>query len=202
MTIRDWAAFYRSTSGRATRPFFDRTMTVWGDAPPGQAIDLGAGDGTETLALLERGWQVLSVDAEPASATTITEQVTPALAGRFDAVTASLEAVDLPPADLIYAGYSLPFLPGPAFVATWSAIRAALRPGGLVAADLFGPHDTWHSDAAMSFLDAATVRGLLAGLDVAYFHEYEEDGDAFSGAKHWHVIDVIARRPDTIGTGA
>ena len=30
------------------------------------AIDLGCGDGTDTLALLDRGWSVLAVDIEPA----------------------------------------------------------------------------------------------------------------------------------------
>ena len=196
MTIRDWAAFYRSTTGRATRPFFDRTIAVWGDAPPGQAIDLGAGDGTETIALLERGWRVLAVDAEPASEATILERAGSAFAGRIDARTAPLAEVDLPPADLIYGGYSLPFQTGPAFDTTWAAIRAALRPGGVVAVDLFGPHDTWHTDPGMTFLDGDTVRGLVDGLEVAYFREYEEDGEAFSGAKHWHIIDVIARQPD------
>jgi len=32
-----------------------------------QAVDLGCGDGTETLALLEAGWTVLAIDREPAA---------------------------------------------------------------------------------------------------------------------------------------
>ena len=34
-------------------------------ASPGQAVEVGFGDGTETLALLADGWRVLAVDAAP-----------------------------------------------------------------------------------------------------------------------------------------
>ncbi|KZM36758.1 hypothetical protein OJAG_05270 [Oerskovia enterophila] len=32
-------------------------------------------------------------------------------------------------------------------------------------------------------------------LDVVAFREEDEDGPSFSGPKHWHVFDVIARAP-------
>jgi hypothetical protein len=39
------------------------------------------------------------------------------------------------------------------------------------------------------------VRDLFHGLEVLHFHVEDEDGAALSGPKHWHVFDVIARRP-------
>ncbi len=196
---RDWDRFYAAMVGRTTRPLFDRAMAVWGDRAPGSAIDLGAGDGTETLALLERGWDVLAVDAEPASARIIRDRVPADAASRLRLATATLESADLSPADLIYAGFSLPFQVPTAFARTWASILAALRPNGLVAVNVFGPHDTWHTDPTMTFLDRDAASDLLTGLDVVWFDEREEDGEAVSGPKHWHVIDMIATSPAVDG---
>ena len=62
---RDWAAYYRHTLGREPRPVFTKGMQLAAEAgrTPGQAVEVGFGDGTETLALLEAGWRVLAVDA-------------------------------------------------------------------------------------------------------------------------------------------
>ena len=45
------------------------------------AIDLGCGDGTDTLALLDRGWSVLAVDIEPAGLALLRSRIPPASAG-------------------------------------------------------------------------------------------------------------------------
>jgi trans-aconitate methyltransferase len=192
---KDWASFYQVTAGRATRPLFDAALASRADRPPGQAVDLGAGDGTETIALLERGWRVLSVDAEPAHAAFLDERVAPSHRDRLEVITAGLEAVMLPPSDLVYAGYSLPFLVGGAFHDCWSGIRTALRPGGVLAVHLFGPNDTWHDDPTMTFLARTSVEALLDGLVVEQLTESDEDGPSAVGPKHWHLFEVLARRP-------
>ena len=191
---RDWESFYRLMAGRATRPLFDRALATWGDRAPGQAVDLGAGDGTETLALLERGWSVVAVDADPGSARIIEERVPPADRERLQIRTASTHVVQLPDADLIYAGFSLPFLLPTDFRIAWSNIKNALREDGIVAVNVFGPHDTWHADPTMTFLERDAVVRLADGLELLWLEERDEDGEAISGPKHWHVFDLIARR--------
>ncbi len=47
----------------------------------------------------------------------------------------------------------------------------------------------------MTFVDAERVQALLAGLDQPDVRELENDGDSFDGPKHWHVFDIVARRP-------
>ena len=57
-----WSRFYRANVGRAPRPLFVEALALAAPQPTGaprQAVDLGCGDGTETLALLQHGWQVL-----------------------------------------------------------------------------------------------------------------------------------------------
>jgi hypothetical protein len=39
------------------------------------------------------------------------------------------------------------------------------------------------------------VEALLDGLDIIRLEETERDGHAFSGPKHWHTFDILARKP-------
>ena len=96
---------------------------------------------------------------------------------------------------MLYAGYALPFIRPEAFPRVWADIVARVRPGGFLVVNLFGVHDTWASDPDMTFVDAERVQGLVAGLEVAVLDEVENDGDSFDGPKHWHVFDIVARRP-------
>ncbi len=111
----------------------------------------------------------------------------------------TIEATDLSAvaqlsaADLIYAGYSLPYLALQDFHRVWTAIRNSLRPGAWLAVNLFGERDSWASNPIETFLTEADVRALFDGLDVMRFAEEDAPGNSYSGPKHWHVFDVIAR---------
>jgi hypothetical protein len=96
---------------------------------------------------------------------------------------------------LLDAGYALPFCPPDRFPAFWGRLVAGLRPGGLLACDLFGDRDTWYGTEDMTFVTRDLVHGLVEGLELRSLHEIEEDGQAYGGPKHWHTFQVIARRP-------
>ncbi len=193
----DWAAYYRHTLGREPRPIFTKGMAAASAVAttPGQAVEIGFGDGTETLALLASGWSVLAIDRAPDAGKVLRSLVPEVDADRLTIQTESAESVDLPPFDLLYSGYALSFLEPAAFSRFWSNLRDRLRPGGLVVLNIFGVRDTWAGDSSMTFLDGDAVRHLLDGLEVLAIDEEDQDGDSFIGAKHWHVFDVIARRP-------
>jgi len=195
----DWAAFYRSTIGREPRPLFAKGMAALEAAgvAPGQAIEIGFGDGRETLALLEAGWRVLAIDPEPAAAEVLQSQVPADVAGRLETRSVQAEDADVLPFDLLYAGYSLPFLDADAFDRFWNAARDRLRPGGILVVNFFGPHDSWAGREGMRFIGVDAVRRLVDGLELLALDEEDQDGDSFLGPKHWHVFDVIARRPPT-----
>ena len=193
----DWAAYYRHTLGREPRPLFTKGMAAASAVAttPGRAVEIGFGDGTETLALLASGWSVLAIDPTPEAAGVLRSRVPEADAGRLTIETASGESVDLPPFDLLYSGYALSFLQPAAFSRFWANLRDRLRPGGLIVLNIFGVRDTWAGDSSMTFLDSDAVRDLLDGFEVIAIDEEDQDGNSFTGAKHWHVFDVIARRP-------
>lgn len=47
----------------------------------------------------------------------------------------------------------------------------------------------------MTFYARYQVEVLLDGLDLLRLEETERDGHAFSGPKHWHTFDILARKP-------
>jgi SAM-dependent methyltransferase len=192
----DWAAYYRSTIGREPRPLFAKGMAfveATGLAP-GQAIEIGFGDGRETLALLEAGWKVLAIDPTAAAADVLQSQVPAQHADRLEIRSVPAEEVDLPPFDFLYAGYSLPFLDAGAFDRFWNAVRDRVRPGGILVVNFFGPRDSWAGREGIRFIDVDAVGRLVDGLELLALDEEDKDGNSFLGPKHWHVFDVIARR--------
>jgi hypothetical protein len=193
----DWAAYYRATIGREPRPLFAKAMTALEAAKvlPGQAIEIGFGDGTETLDLLEAGWRVLAIDPAPAAGDVRRSQVPADALDRVTITSAPAESVDLPPFDLLYAGYSLPFLDPAKFGQFWDGVRRALLPGGFLAVNVFGLRDSWAGRAGMSFVSIETAQALVEGLEVLGFEEEDQEGGSFLGPKHWHVFHLIARRP-------
>ena len=139
-----WADY---NAAQATRPVRSLCLDAMALAGPGggrQAIDLGCGAGKETLALLRDGWRVHAVDSLPDTRDRLLGIVPADADGRLSIeVRAFQELRVLPPADLIFAGYSLPFIHPDQFGAFWTVMLGALGPGGVVAVNLFGDRDSW-----------------------------------------------------------
>jgi SAM-dependent methyltransferase len=191
----DWTGYYAWSSGREPRPMLLAACDRLGAGEGRMAVDLGCGGGTEALALLARGWSVLAVDIEPAGLDLLRSQVPAACAERVTIACGSLADVRLPRAHLVHAGFSLPFCAPGEFPLVWRRLRRALVPGGIFAGQLFGIHDSWAGDPDMTFQDRPAVNTLLRGLDILALEETERDGEAFSGPKHWHIFDILAREP-------
>ncbi len=185
-----WARYNADQTTRAVRETCRRAMALAGPGSGRTAVDLGCGAGRETRALLDDGWHVVAYDSEPTLLAAV-DRAHPALTAH----TLSFEDIPaLPAADLIHAAYALPFQSRASFDRLWALIRESLRPGGLVAVDLFGVNDAWADRPNMTFLTAAEATALAAGLTVEHWHEQDEMGPAYSGPKHWHVFELIARR--------
>ena len=197
-----WADYNDAQTGRPVRELCAELIGLAGPGEGRRAVDLGCGAGIETRALLDAGWRVHAIDSAPGTA----ERVL-ATAGADDRLTIDVREFalldGLPPADLVYSGYSLQYLAPEDFEAVWRQVRASLRPGGWLAVNLLGDRDEWAGTAGETFLGEAGVRRLLDGLDVLKFDEEDADGPAWSGTKHWHVFHVIARsgtaRPERRG---
>ncbi|MEV6347716.1 class I SAM-dependent methyltransferase [Actinoplanes sp. NPDC051851] len=183
-----WETYNARQRDRPVRDLCRRALTLTGPGAGRTAVDLGCGAGRETEALLRAGWRVLAVDRGPALDIPANDLLT-VLAAGFE------ELDGLPPADLVYAGYALPYQTRESFDRLWTVIRSALRPGGRVAVDVFGVHDSWAGDPTGTYLTADEARALADGLTIEHWHEVDAPGPAFSGPKHWHTFELIARRP-------
>jgi SAM-dependent methyltransferase len=193
-----WEDYYKAIEGRPVRPLFTEALaflpSARADTRDRVAIDLGCGDGRETLALLERGWKVVAVDAAPEAIALLRGSVPPEDAGRLTTVVGAFHEVELPDADFIYASVSLPFCVPGEFANVWRAITAALEGGAVFAGHFFGPHDSWASTPDMTFHTREELELLFEGFDVHLLREEDEDGEAVSGPKHWHLFHVIATK--------
>ena len=186
-----WSDYYDANEGREPREQlldvlrrFDR---------PGTAVDLGCGAGVDTVAMLERGWDVLAIDAEPDAIGRLR-----ARAGDRDALHTELSPMEeavLPPVDLVWASYSLFFCDPGRFPDLWGRIGAAIRPGGRFAGELLGDRDTWAALEDRTALSRVAAEVLFTGWTVECFEEEENDGEACGGPKHWHYFHVVARPP-------
>nr|WP_263972540.1 hypothetical protein [Pseudanabaena yagii] len=63
---RDWSAYYQAVAGRPPRDTLLKALDLFelekSTKSPRLAIDLGCGDGRDTVELLSRGWKVLAID--------------------------------------------------------------------------------------------------------------------------------------------
>jgi tellurite methyltransferase len=197
-----WEEYYRAIEGRAVRPLLleatEFLPTRRATDRARIAIDLGCGDGTETLWLLARGWMVVAVDAAPEAIARLRAAAMPGDALRLTTHVTSFHELEFPDADFVFAALSLPFCAPHEFDGMWPRVERALRPQGIFAGHFFRPHDSWADRPDMTFQTRDELERLLAGFDVHVLREEDEDGQAVSGPKHWHVFHVIAsKRPAT-----
>jgi SAM-dependent methyltransferase len=197
-----WEDYYKAIEGRPLRPLFLDALAFLPSPRRGNrariAVDLGCGDGRETLALLAHSWAVVAVDGTPEAIARLRASVAPEDAARLTTIVGRFHEVEFPDADFVYAGLSLPFCAPDEFTDAWQAVRQALRIGSVFAGHFFGPHDSWASKPDMTFQKREELDELFTGFDVQLLREQDEDGPAVSGPKHWHVFHVVAtkRVPD------
>lgn len=190
-----WTNYYKAIAGRSPRPLLLDVIARFQKDSSLQAIDLGCGDGTETLALLEGGWKVLAIDKEVEAIARVREKVPSHFAEGLETRVATFETVILPSADLVYAGLSLPFCSPAHFAGLWNKIETSLRNGGRFAGQLFGNRDSWASDPEMTFHTPLQARNLFRAFDLETFTEVENNRPTALGeSKHWHVYTVIAKK--------
>jgi tellurite methyltransferase len=189
-----WLDYYRDNADRPPREMLIEILDRFGPEPR-EAIDFGCGQGIDTIAMLKRGWWVLAVDAEREGIRRLLDRAPAGARGRLSTKVARMEDVELPAADLVWAGFSLFFVPPERFQDVWRSIGAAVRGSGRFAGQLLGDRDTWAGEEGISSFTRAEAERLFDGWTLESFEEEEEDGDACSGPKHWHVFHVVASAP-------
>jgi len=187
----DWGRFYTFTKVSPPWPLLIHAASL--AARNGHALDLGAGAGRDTRYLLEQGFEVTAVDADPGSVALLSALPQ----ARLHVVQSSFEDFAFATYDLINAQFALPFTPRDRFAEVFGRLKAALSPSGVFVGQFFGVNDQWNSpDRDMTFLGRAEALAHLRDLETIEFTEEDADGHIADGSpKHWHVFHILARRP-------
>lgn len=145
-----WEEFIDGTRGRPTMPFLGLALDFV-HRPPGLAVELGAGSGVETKALLELGWSVHAIDGSPRTAKILAEEAG-AHRDRLTVEIGSFGDVAIPEADLVFAQFSLPFA-GDRLDAVMGQVGEAVGPGSVFAGHFFGRNDDWAGEDDVAAVD-------------------------------------------------
>lgn len=197
---QSWKSYYEKTGTRPPRETllfaldrFDAELT---GSDRRFAIDLGSGNGRDTIELLRRGWHVLAVDAEPDAIRGLTAREDLPPGCRLDTRIGRFEDIALPPSDLVNSSFALPLVDPPEFPDLWDRILDSVRSGGRISCQLYGDRDSWVGRPGITFFSKGGVEALLEPLDVEFFREEEDDSVTPRGQKkHWHIFHIVAKRP-------
>lgn len=159
------------------------------------AIDLGCGNGIDTLALLEDNWNVLAIDNQK-EALLRTKNKADVISQRLELRLSSFEDIDkLPACNLVNATFSLPFCAPGSFKNLWSIITSAIISKGIFCGQFFGINDSWSSKPEMTFHTKQQITELFNGFNIEYCQEIEREGKTISGkGKYWHVFHIVAQK--------
>ncbi len=195
----NWATYYQAVEGRPPRETLLKALASFDAEPspdrPRLAVDLGCGDGRDTVKLLHEGWRVLAIDGEQKAFDRLLNRLDlnqdwlQTQLMRFEALTLPLGV------DLINASFCLPFCPPTSFPDLWQAIVTSLNPGGRFCGQLFGDRDSWTIYPNRTHHTRQQVEVLLQPFEVEWLDEEEHAGvTAIGEEKHWHIFHIVARK--------
>ena len=166
--IDNWEAYYQKTGARQPRETLLYALEKFeaehpNNEQPLKAIDLGCGNGRDTVELLRRGWQVLAVDAQQSAIDGLLSRREADENVLLETMTSRFEKISLPESDLINASFSLPLVSPQDFPELWDRMLTSLTPGGRISCQLYGDRDSWVGNPGITFL-------LIVQLTRCYTH--------------------------------
>ena len=193
----DWPRYFGAVLGNGARETLVSALDSFAREgyAEGLAVDIAAGEGRDTLALLHRGWRVVATDAEPEAFSYLLPRVPEALKLNLMTVEVTFEKMQIPDCDLVNASYAFPFCKPQHFQALWDRVVAAIRPGGRFAGQFFGKRDTWASLPGRTHHDRDEVLKLMNGFEIELLEEEEsDDSPDVRNPKHWQLFHLVAKK--------
>lgn len=190
----DWAALNAHAAGRPARRLVAKAISAaGGDRDGGVVLDIGAGAGADSLQFARRGWTVHAYDSDDTLAARLVENER--MTGSVHFHHTDITTVEtFPAAHIVYSTYTLGLLGPDGLAHIWPKMVAALPRGGVLAVDLFGPHDSWADRPDIATLGLEEIDRMFRGFHITDRSVRDEDGRFLNERKHWHVITTLARK--------
>ncbi len=188
---RGWASHFAITKDYPPSPLLIRAMPYVKKG--GKALDMGAGALKDSKYLLEKGFDVTAVDAEPL----VAKMASSILSDKLHVTISSFEKFAFPKNtfDLISSMFSLPFTRPKEFEKVFESLVESLKDDGIFCGQFFGVKDSWHTDTTMTFHDKEHIEKLLSPFKILTLDEEERESKTTNGVlKHWHIFHVIAQK--------
>ncbi|MEL6489958.1 MAG: class I SAM-dependent methyltransferase [Cyanobacteria bacterium J06621_3] len=200
--LPQWSDYYQAVVGRPPRETLlkalancENDLSCASKEAVRLAVDLGCGDGRDTVELLRQNWLVFAIDGELEAIARLQKRQD---IDRTNLVTQvqRFETLTLPSqVDFINASFCLPFCPPSQFQALWEKIVNSLRPGGRFCGQLFGDRDSWAAYPNRSHHTRSQLDQLLIPFNIEFLEEEEHPGiTALGEEKYWHIYNIVARR--------
>lgn len=195
---QDWVTYYQAVAGGRPHETLLKALSIFDAEPlldrPRFAVDLGCGDGRDTVELLRRGWRVLAIDSEQNAFDRLLDR--PMQPELLQTQLMGFETLTLPQSiDLINASFCLPFCQPAHFPHLWETIVTSLNPGGYFCGQLFGDRDSWAVYPDRTHHTREQIQVLLKPFEIQWLDEEEHPGVTATGKeKHWHIFHIVARK--------
>lgn len=192
--MQNWIQYYDKTKKEYPRnnvKFLIDSLNL----KPTNAIDLGCGQGNDTIYLINNDFKVLGIDKENVE-DIIRARLPEKRQGNFTFKKQKLENLKIPNTDLIIANFSLSFCKKEYFKLMWQKIVESINLNGYFVGTIFGINDSWNKKYRdMSFFDKEDVKRLFNKFKIIVFEEIENDKPTALGKeKHWHFYSIIAQK--------
>lgn len=190
--------YYEKHKDRPARQFVVNASALITERPA-LALDLGAGQMTESKHLLGQGFATHAVDINP----DVRKYAEGLLASPdFSLTVCDFRDLNLPDAslNLVVSQFALQFISKENLGTLTDKIRTWLKPYGLFVANVLGTGDLWNDgrNTDMSFFEKKELAKFLErNFEVTYLTEhYSNEPTAAGKSKNWwHYFNFIAQKP-------
>ncbi len=163
------------------------------------ALDLGAGNGNDTLFLLNKEFSVIAVDFHEKAIERIRSKLKPQTQNNIQIIKSSFQDLEwdtLPMFDIIVAINSISFIDPNDFKTLWPKIASHIKPGGFLITRLFGNKIKWPNMQNMTLLDQQDIKALTSDFDII---KQAEELYTENSIKQ-HAFNLILKKHETNST--
>jgi len=188
---KDWEAYYAKASLKP-RSTLIRALEYFEKNIPKEkiAVDMGCGNGRDTINLLKNGWQVYAIDASETAIKLLNENTAPSDKKNLVAECVTFEQMKWKTVSLVNASLALPFCDEQNFDSVWSNLVNSISVNGAFTGHFFGINDDWKT---LNLINEQELQHLFRSFKIEFLEEKEYDAPSVTGpVKHWHIFEILA----------